>query len=75
VSGSLRQGVADALDKVRGAPVLTVTDGASDTGSRGMVNFVLRDNRVRFEIDEISASQSGLMISSKLLSLAVPREG
>jgi hypothetical protein len=40
-----------------------------------MVNFVLRDNRVRFEIDEISASQSGLMISSKLLSLAVPREG
>jgi hypothetical protein len=75
VSGSLRQGVADALDKVRGAPVLTVTDGASDAGTRGMVNFVLRDNRVRFEIDEISASQSGLMISSKLLSLAVPREG
>ena len=75
ISGSQRQGVAEALDKVRGAPVLTVTDGASDGAARGMVNFVLRDNRVRFEIDETSASQSGLTISSKLLSLAIPRDG
>jgi YfiR/HmsC-like len=37
----------------------------------GVVNFVLRDNRVRFEIDENAASEDGLTISSKLLQLAV----
>ena len=68
-AGSQKQSVADDLDKVRGSPVLTVTDGAGPS-TRGMVNFVLKSNRVRFEIDEASAAQSGLMISSKLLSLA-----
>ena len=73
-AGSPRQSVADDLDKARGAAVLTVTDGASGPTARGMVNFVLRSNRVRFEIDEEAASQSGLTISSKLLSLAVKPE-
>jgi hypothetical protein len=74
-AGSPRQSVADVLEKVRGTPTLTVTDSAADPAARGMVNFVLRSNRVRFEIDEASAAQSGLSISSKLLSLAVKPEG
>ena len=65
------QSVADALSKVRGTPVLTVTDEAGDDGSRGMVDFVLRDGRVRFRIDSRTAEQSKLSISSKLLGLAV----
>ena len=73
-AGSARQSAADALDKVHGAPVLTVTDGAADPAQRGVINFVLRNNRVRFEIDEAGAAQSGLSISSKLLSLAVRPE-
>jgi YfiR/HmsC-like len=60
-----------ALDAVRGAPVLTVTDSESEPGAKGIINFVVRDNRVRFEIDESAAAQNGLMISSKLLNLAV----
>jgi len=56
---------------VAGAPVLTITDGVADPAARGMINFVIVDNRVRFEIDAGGARRAGLDISSKLLSLAV----
>ena len=56
---------------VDGRPVLTVTDSIGDASAKGMINFVVADNRVRFEIDEAAAKRSGLQISSKLLSLAV----
>jgi hypothetical protein len=71
VAGSGDQPVAKVLAAVRGAPVLTVTDGRTDADAAGMINFVLQDGYVRFEIDPRMASQSGLNISSKLLSLAV----
>jgi hypothetical protein len=58
------------LDGVRGRPVLTVTDSAREARTRGIINFVIQDNRVRFEIDVDTASENRLMISSKLLSLA-----
>jgi hypothetical protein len=63
--------VAQALDAVRGAPVLSVTDGAKSADAKGIVHFVVLENRVRFEIDVQAASASGLKISSKLLDLAV----
>ena len=62
-------------ESLRSAPVLVVTDGQP---SGGAVNFVLRDNRVRFTVDDESAAQSGLGISSKLLAVALsvkPRGG
>ncbi len=71
VGASRRQPAAEALDKVRGQPILTVTDEAADAGTRGMIDFVLKDARVRFRIDPRAAERSGLTISSKLLSLAV----
>jgi hypothetical protein len=70
-AGSPDQPVAEMLTAVRGLPVLTLTDQAPDPKSRGMINFVISENRVRFEIDEAAAEQSGITISSKLLSLAV----
>ena len=65
------QAVADSLKAVRGAPVLTVTDGARQSGSRGIVHFVVKDARVRFVIDDQQAADNGLTISSKLMSLAL----
>jgi hypothetical protein len=61
----------DALDRVRGQPVLTVTDAAQEPRAAGVVNFVVIDNRVRFEIDQHAAAENHLVISSKLLSLAI----
>ena len=38
--------------------------------SGGAVNFLLEDNKVRFEINVDAAAQARLKISSKLLALA-----
>jgi hypothetical protein len=50
--------------------ILTVTesDGALAHGS--VINFVLNDGRVRFEIALDSAEKSGLKLSSRLLAVA-----
>lgn len=69
-SGSSRQSVAQALQAVRGAPVLTVTDAARG-GPRGMIHFVVFQDRVRFHVDAAQAAQGGLSISSKLLALGL----
>ena len=63
------QRAASMLDALRGESVLTVSDAGS--GASGMIQFVLKDNRVRFNIDDDMARGSGLAISSKLLALAV----
>jgi len=71
IGGSRRQTVAEALEAVRGMPVLTVTDAAQDPAAPGIIHLVLQDNRVRFEIDERKAAEGGIRISSKLLDLAI----
>jgi hypothetical protein len=64
--------VQDTLRAMRGRPVLTVTDGAvGPGGARGMIHFVVVDDRIRFHIDEARAAESGLFMSSRLLTLAV----
>lgn len=61
----------EAIAAVAGRPVLTVTDGMADPAAKGMINFVIAGDKVRFEIDEALAVRNGLSVSSKLLSLAV----
>ncbi|HEY5710324.1 MAG TPA: YfiR family protein [Allosphingosinicella sp.] len=56
------------LNAVRTMPVLTVTDGSGP--QRGMIHFTMVGGRVRFFIDQASALQRGLTISSRLLALA-----
>lgn len=57
------------LDSLRGSSALTVTDTKGP--GTGIINFVLKDNRVRFDVDDAAAAQAGLNISSKLLRLAL----
>lgn len=68
------QSVAADLGATGGMPVLTVTDSQTDDRSKGIINFVIRDNHVRFEIDRAAAAHDRLEISSKLLSIAVTAE-
>lgn len=68
-SGSARSN-AQALEALAGRPVLTVTD-SRDGDTAGMVHFALKDGRVRFSIDDAAAARSNLVISSRLLSLAL----
>ena len=68
VAGSQTQTVAQALDVVRGSPTLTVTDSGAATP--GIIQFVVIDDRVKFDIDTAAAAANHLTISSKLLALA-----
>jgi YfiR/HmsC-like len=74
VGGSADQSVSQAMEILRAQPVLTVSDAAANPAERGIINLVVDDNRVRFEIDERAAEQSHLSISSKLLDLALQRQ-
>jgi hypothetical protein len=67
--------LATAHEALHGAPVLTVTDSSRAAQPAGIVNFVIRDNRVRFEIDAETAEAAHLRISSKVLALAVSVKG
>jgi len=62
-------------ESLKAASTLTVTETTRASQPTGIVNFVIRDNRVRFEIDAEGADQAGLKISSKVLSLALLVKG
>lgn len=68
LAGSDSQSVSEAIAALKTSAALTITDGAR--GAPGMINFVREGGRVRFDIDEAAAAECGLVISSKLLSLA-----
>jgi hypothetical protein len=68
--GSAQQGTAEGLAQLQGAPVLTITDADRKGEGTGIIHFVIKANRVRFDIDDQAAAQNGLQISAKLLSLA-----
>lgn len=63
--------VAQTVRAAKGAGILTVTDLADSGTAAPVINFVIKDNRVKFEIDERAAQENGLTISSQLLGLAV----
>lgn len=70
VSRSERARLPEVLAALRHLPVLTVGDSDEFVGAGGMITLVLRQSRVRFEIDQTAAEHVGLAISSRLLDLA-----
>jgi hypothetical protein len=64
-----RAEVAAALNKVRGTPVLTVTEQSLGAGG-GVVQFIVRSGHVLFSIDANAAAANRVVISAKLMSLA-----
>lgn len=65
------QSLGDALAAVSGEPVLTVTDSTLDPDSGSIVQFVIENGRVRFDINTSAAARNHLTINSKLLNLAL----
>lgn len=69
------EGGGAAVTAAAGQPgLLLVTDGAS-APERGCIHFVVSEGRVRFHIDQQTASRNGLTISSRLLNLALTVQG
>lgn len=69
LSRSDRENTAGLVQKLQGRPVLTVgeIEGFAELG--GVINFVMVDRKVRFEVNPQAAAQQGMKISSKLLQL------
>ena len=61
--------LAPLLAAVRERPVLTVTE-TDPAEAGGMINFVVVDDKVRFDVALPAAEQSGLRISARLLAVA-----
>jgi hypothetical protein len=70
ISKSEKSHFKTTLQVLQGYSVLTVGDASGFLDEGGMVNFVLRDDRVKFEINLKAAERAGLKISSKLLGVA-----
>ncbi len=70
VRGANPEETARFLTAMRAQPTLTITDARAGA-IRGMVHFTLVGGRVRFFVDQASAAESGLIISSRLLGLAL----
>ncbi len=75
VAYSERKKLRDLMEKPRAVPVLTVgeTDDFLDQG--GVINFLLRDNSVRFEINLKAAQAAQLKLDANLLKVAVTVRG
>jgi hypothetical protein len=59
--------IIDALDT---SAVLTVSDIPQFSRHRGMIQLVLQENRIRFEVNLTATQHAGLTLSSELLKLA-----
>jgi len=55
---------------VKGLPILTISEIAGFARNGGMINFIIIDDKIRFEINPDAAGQVGIRISSQLLKLA-----
>lgn len=71
ISSSEDKRLKQILASLTTASVLTVSDLPHFTQRGGMVQFVVEDNRVRFEVNSASAARARLTLSSELLKLAV----
>lgn len=60
----------DILAPLKGQPVLTVTESEQAFVQGSMVNFVVVDDKVRFDVALPPAEQANLKISARLLSVA-----
>ncbi len=67
VSRSKSDRVDGVLDRLRGRPILTVSDMDNFTQHGGMIWFVMENNKVRLRINVRAIKGANLTISSKLL--------
>jgi hypothetical protein len=70
ISASEEGRLKQVLAGLSNASVLTVSDLPRFTERGGMIQFVLEDNRVRFQVNVTTAKRAGLVMSSELLKLA-----
>ena len=71
VCSSEKDHLTDIINFVDGHSVLTVGEMSNMLKSGGMINFLVEENKVRFEINLTAARKGKLKIRSQLLRLAM----
>lgn len=71
IGSSERGELKEILAAADGTAALTVSDMPEFTRRGGMIQFLLENNRVRFQINVAAAEHAGLALSSQLLRVAV----
>ena len=75
VSVSERRRFRDISEKLRTQAVLTVGEADDFLDAGGIVNFVLKEKSIRFEINVQAAQTAGLKMEANLLKVAVSVRG
>ena len=70
VSSSESERLGQILSALGKRPILTVSDAPQFSRRGGAIEFVLSENRVRFEVNAGAAEKAGLDINSQLLKIA-----
>ena len=70
ISASENAHMKEILSGLRGRSVLTVGDSQGFVDAGGMIELLVEDDRMRFEVNLHAANEARLKISAKLLSLA-----
>ena len=70
ICSSENDDLPDILNIVKNNNVLTVGETGDFLKTGGIINFLLEENKVRFEINLIAARDAKLTIRSQLLRLA-----
>ena len=70
ISASEEPRLEGILKTLRGSNILTVGEVKGFSQLGGIINFIIVENKVRFEINVKAAEEAGLNMSSKLLKLA-----
>ena len=70
VSSSEMAHLAEAIHLVKGMPILTIGEIPGFAKRGGIINLVLEDDKVHFEVNVDAAKEADLNISSRLLALA-----
>jgi YfiR/HmsC-like len=70
ISASEANRLAEILNELNNASILTVSDMPDFTASGGMIQFVVMKEKVRFEVNIAASNAAKLTLSSQLLKVA-----
>jgi len=70
ICSSEKKNLSEIINSVKNHSVLTVGDTKGFLESGGVVNFIMEEKKIRFEINLTAARQAKLKIRSRLLRLA-----
>lgn len=71
VSNNYKFPVKTVIDKIGHRPALIVTEQKGNLEKGSHINFLIEDNKLKFEVNLKTASHSGFKISSQLLQHAL----